>query len=425
MRSAANPLRLDPSRRAARHCLLLCARSEGNKSSRPGAADPAAGLTPPLRQSVDWAYFLELGCHHGLLPLAYDRLRRQDTVVPPGVLAHLRHVYHANLRRNIRLEATLAEAVTALQGAGIEPIVLKGGALAGTLYPHPGLRPMVDLDLLIPGEAMDRAGSALAAAGYSLSGALPAAMVPFQQRFGGGLEWLREGHFGAARIDLQHDLVGVDFCRHAFAVDPNELRARARPLILGRRQALQLSAEDTLIHLCLHPAVQHGYASPLIGYVDIDRLVAREGADSFWQRLVVRAGQFRTRTAVYNGLRCAQDLLGTPVPAGILAGLAPGGLRGRALQRLAPLDEGRIWTRTEQVPSGLRQLLLYAALMERRQDVLGMVRAILFPCRDWLAARYNLDDEGQARLQGLVHPLRVARALVRGLHRPLVQSGLE
>jgi len=70
-------------------------------------------------------------------------------------------------------------------------------------------------------------------------------------------------------------------------------------------------------------------------------------------------------------------------------------------------------------------LLLYAALMDRTRDVGGMVRAILFPDKEWLAVRYSLKSEAQVRRYRLIHPLRVARALARGLHRPLIQSGLE
>jgi hypothetical protein len=418
MRPRTDPLSLDASQLAARACLLYCTRLDD--------AGSAAELAPLGQGDVDWTYFLDLGQKHGLLPLAYHRLRRLEGDLPPdGVMAHLRNIYHANLRHNLRLGPSLAQAVAALQEAGLEPIVLKGGALAETAYSDPGLRPMVDLDLLVPVEAMDRAGTALAAIGYRRVGKLSPQMVAFQQRFGGGLEWLRQDELGLTRIDLQHNLVGVDLCRRAFPIRPGDLWASARPLPLVRGGALQLSAADALIHLCLHPALHHGYAVPLIGYVDIDRLVRNESSDNFWQRLAERAGQFRARTAVYHALRCAMDLLGTPVPPEILAALAPHGLRRRAVSWLAPLEEQRLWARPGQPLGGLHQLLLYAAVMERKRDALAMVRCILFPGREWLAVRYGLQDEGQARLYRIVHPLRVVRSFVRGLSRPLGQSGLE
>lgn len=417
MSSTDNLPGMDAPQLAARACLLLCARS------RTGDSGHLASL---LGQGIDWQYLLDEGQRHGVLPLVYECLHRLGfDLVPRDVKARLQDVYRANLRRVLRLQASLAEAVTALQQEGIEPIVLKGGALADTVYANPGLRPMVDLDLLVRPGAMKLAGSVLADMGYHLSGNLPARMVAFQQRFGGGLEWQRDGDFALTRIDLQHNLVGVDLCRHAFPIEPEALWAEARSLPLDRGQALQLSAEDTLIHLCLHPPLHHGYAVSLIGTVDIDWLVAREGSDEFWDRLVARARQFRVRMAVFHCLCSAQDLLGTPVPAVILDALAPSALRQRLLERLAPLDEERVWAGVDQQPSGLHQLLIYITLMERPWDALGMVWMILFPNQEWLAVRYGLGGKWQAGLYRLVHPFRVARALLRSLHRPLVQSGLE
>lgn len=58
----------------------------------------------------------------------------------------------ADLARTMLADALAAEVVTALRGAGIEPLLLKGPALAERLYaPEP--RPYVDADLLVaPGE---------------------------------------------------------------------------------------------------------------------------------------------------------------------------------------------------------------------------------------------------------------------------------
>ena len=417
MGSTAISPTIDQPKRSARQCLLLCARSH------PGHE---AALLCLLRQGVDWEYFLDQGLRHGLLPLAYDRLRRLDRVpVPPEVMARLQAIYYGTLARNLRLQASLAEVVALLQREAIEPIVLKGGALAGTVYADPGLRPMTDLDLLVPPEAMERAGTALASMGYHLSGRLTAQLVRFQERVGGRLEWVRKQYGQPTYLDLQFHLVGVDLCRHAFTIEPETLWVAARTLPLERGQALQLSPEDMLIHLCLHSGMGHAYASPLVSTVDVDWLVAREGSDEFWVRLAERAGQFRARTIVYRGLCWARDLLGTPVPAKTLAALAPSPLRQRLLVRLAPLDEERAWQGVDSRPKGLHELLLYAALMERPRDALGMVRAILIPDPEWLAARYGLEGGRQTRLYGLVHPFRVARAFVRGLHRPLDQSGLE
>jgi len=68
--------------------------------------------------------------------------------------------------RNIRLYADLARALRALNQADVPVMVLKGAALAQTVYPRLSQRPMGDADLLVRPEDRDRARGALEAAGY-------------------------------------------------------------------------------------------------------------------------------------------------------------------------------------------------------------------------------------------------------------------
>ena len=57
--------------------------------------------------------------------------------------------YYHSLALNTLLLRELGQVQTALTGAGLRCLVLKGAALEATIYPEPGLRPMVDVDLLI------------------------------------------------------------------------------------------------------------------------------------------------------------------------------------------------------------------------------------------------------------------------------------
>jgi hypothetical protein len=399
--------------------LLLCARGRFDDEVR-------ATVEALLGQEVDWQRLLAVAALHRLLPHLYYRLRELDhTLLPAPVMDRLKSNYYANLRRSLWLQHELLQVIQQLRRQGIEVIVLKGGALAWTVYPNPALRPMADLDLLVRPEEMARVGPALEALGFHRSASLPAHMVAFQEAFGGGVEWVCERNGVKVALDIQHDLVGVDWCRGALSIEADALWQAACPLPLNGIQARQLSAEDTLIHLCLHPALHHGYAFAFSGYVDIDRLVWQVGSDPFWTRLLERVGRFQVRTVVYGGLLAAHRLLATPVPPEVLAELAPRGARLHLLRRLAPLDRDADLQEAGKPVTGVRQMLLYAMLMDRWQDAGRMLWSILFPDPDWLAARYGLNGRGRARLYRLVHPFRVARAFVRGLYRPLLQSSLE
>ncbi len=157
----------------------------------------------------------------------------------------------------------------------------------------------------------------------------------------------------------------------------------------------------------------------------MDRVVAASEPALSWSRLVQRAGRFQVRTVVYYGLHCAHRLLGTPLPDEVQRALKPGAAQLRVLRSLAPLTPEAVLDAESEGPRGAGQVLLYAALVDRVRYVAGMVRGILFPSEEWLTVRYSLASRGQARRYRLVHPLRVARAFLRGLTRPLIESSLE
>ena len=76
--------------------------------------------------------------------------------------------------RNQLLRRTAAEAVAALNAAGIEPVLLKGMALwASQPASAPFARMMSDVDLMVTPNDAERAVSALEAAGFGVLARYP------------------------------------------------------------------------------------------------------------------------------------------------------------------------------------------------------------------------------------------------------------
>jgi hypothetical protein len=381
--------------------LTYCARGRWDAEAR-------AGMARVLAEGVDWPALLAAASSHRLAPLLRARLLSVDgDGVPAETRDLLRLAYFASLVRNERLQRDLAEVVAALQAAGVETLVLKGGALA-KLYGSLAHRPMVDLDLLIRREAMARAQPVLAELGYLP----PAEEVTGPQEFawyqGGELEFGRvDGQAEPTVLDMHWHLVTVPWFRYASAVDMEAVWAAARPLALDGVTAWQLSAEDMVIHLCLHQAIQHGYQCSLMHYADLDRVVG--GGKVCWEELVARASRFRVKTAVYWGLWLARQRLGTEVPDWVLAALAPRGLRQKVLERPILEEQGALG---EGVSIGLNRLLR-VALIDRPRDLAGMMTRTLFPDREWLRARYELEDGAGTWACRLRHPVGVVSAVAR------------
>jgi hypothetical protein len=109
-----------------------------------------------------------------MTPAIYGALHAKglSSTLPEDFRAYTAELYELNRRRNQRLKEQTLEAVVALNGCGIEPLLLKGAAhLFSDTFSDTGARVMTDLDLLVPRAAFDRARTLLEGLGYRAHGA--------------------------------------------------------------------------------------------------------------------------------------------------------------------------------------------------------------------------------------------------------------
>ena len=180
------------------------------------------------------------------------------------------------LARHLLALATLARLASALDAASCPWIVFKGPAVAKLGYPRPGLRSYHDVDALVAPERFSDALDALGAAGFLLA-----------DRNWGLVEETGAGQLhlelpGAAPVDLHWHVLFTKELRERFAVPTGELLERSRPVDLGGVAARTLDPCDTLLHLCLHAALEGG--DRLCWLKDVD-LVARHDPPD-WDELV-------------------------------------------------------------------------------------------------------------------------------------------
>jgi Uncharacterised nucleotidyltransferase len=153
-------MELSPERRL----LLACAKASlsGEEIQR-----IAQELSHP---DLDWNYLTAAACAHGVAPLIYHNLQRSRVtrVLPLGATETLRNSYYGNAARNSFLYSELRNVLKAFRDKQIEVIVLKGAALAETVYPNRALRPMSDIDLLVRREKLTEVEATLLDMGYIL-----------------------------------------------------------------------------------------------------------------------------------------------------------------------------------------------------------------------------------------------------------------
>jgi hypothetical protein len=301
---------------------------------------------------------------------------------------------------NLLLYGDLIRALTALAAAGVPVIVLKGAALAVTIYPSLADRRMSDADILVQPGQRDRARAALEGAGYRFLPEPPQRFGPFDTEFTGEMKF-RWGEHNA--IDLHWELTAQDWLRRLAALDMAALWRDARPFAIVHAQALQLSPYDTLLHLCLHLS-SHAYIHPN-GYRDIRQLLAYEQPFP-WDDFVARARSFRLSAMCYFVL----DALAL-MPPEVRAALRPPAWQRWLVPRLADPRRGLAGQLTY---NRYRGYLLHLALADRPADVLRVLAWLFFPGPRWLAERYRLRGRWRPWLACAWHPLVVVSQGLQG-----------
>ena len=358
-----------------------------------------------LSVSLDWNAVAHMARRTGLGPLLYHALQSLEISVPPDILTDLEADYYLVAAANTLRFQELGEILQHLTTAGIPVLVLKGAALAGTAYGNIALRPMADLDLLIPREFMVQVPRLLEPLGYQRMPGPPGHSLAYDAQFGGEIGLTKATPAGVFMLDIHWHLLAHQWLHHATCIDMDTLWQAALSFEMDDLHALQFCPEDALLHICLHAGFSHAYAY-LLNLVDVDRAVAYF-ADLNWDRVLQRAHDFEVRVPTYFGLRFAHDLMKTPVPDQVLAALRPAALRRWGVGHLAG-PEQTLQGDPSPLP-GSSRYLLHLALIDGLPGILRLARFLVLPGDDWLAIRYGLTRGADIRLARFWHPFRMAQ----------------
>lgn len=130
-------------------------------------ADPDANHTATLAalSDCDWRALLQSAIEARLIPIVARAVERSGIRAEPpaDVAAAIASECRWHSLNTLRQQAAVARLTRTLDKLGFAPIALKGVALAHCSYPDPVLRPMRDLDLLLPAEQAEAAQDALLA----------------------------------------------------------------------------------------------------------------------------------------------------------------------------------------------------------------------------------------------------------------------
>jgi hypothetical protein len=133
---------------------------------------------PPVCSPEAWDHVVSCLRPHWIIPLmAFHMLSWPKECRPPEkILSVFENALLAGAARNLLMGRQIEQVLTAFQEAGIPVLLVKGPALARTVYPDPALRHSSDIDLLIRPEdfllcerIMEKLGYSCPACTYHLS----------------------------------------------------------------------------------------------------------------------------------------------------------------------------------------------------------------------------------------------------------------
>jgi len=260
----------------------------------------AAGEGWPPSSGATADQFVARANTEALLPLLFA-----DDGLPPVVadaLGRVRALERLSARRSDILLAAERHVSEVLRH---EPfIVLKGADYRHRLYPTPRLRPMQDIDILVPRSRMEAVSRALVTGGLSR---VPLSVVwqsPYPLSATGDLSSHHEQLFrlGDVSVDVHHSFVQ----RSRNRVDYDGVWARKVPVDTFGASAYRLADSDALVYHAISMASEE-FSVPLLRYVDLWMMI--RVAPGICPAAVQRAREWRVQRALYGAYRLAVRLI--------------------------------------------------------------------------------------------------------------------
>lgn len=344
----------------------------------------AGNLTPDAIPTDQWPAITALALQHGLAPMLRWTLKQAGVDIESNPTWQL--LAHARCKTAIDWalkERAQLEVDAALQSAGIPAIWLKGSVLARTVYPEPSLRPMGDLDVLVPYEQREAALQIVRDRGYDFYN-LPR-LIP--RSSGDELELrythhyhLRGGQMNSIVLELHFNLLG-----HYEPLPMDRLQ-----WFWGQRRVVKhdnqssfytFSPEAHLLYLAAHAVLQHGEAQLyLLRYFDIFQVVSQ--LPLAWDVLLDQAVALKWTFALERALLNAKEYFSAPVPEEVL----------EALSKRRPKDEAPPLVIQLQGPDGHWKQMQQRLGRMSMQDRLRMLGRKMFPPQKYMRWRYNIRD---------------------------------
>lgn len=343
-----------------------------------------APVAPPTDE-IDWRMVGDLARIHRLEGRLYRAVERNIVAPPDAVATSVRKAAFGHLHGSLPILQQRDRLIHILAEEGIVPMVVKGAALVDSLYRDAALRPMDDVDLLLPDGA----------------GARVEALAPR----------LRDAGIDLRRFEIEedhHDLT-MD---GTYRLDFPRLWSDSRPAPFADGLARIPSLEDQLLLVCVSCCRNSFWR--LVTILDAAEILHRHHGDLDWDRIAARAHQWELAPALDTLLALTGMLFGVDAPERARAPLAPEAWRRRCIREL--LGAYRLHAggglEAVNIPRPIAAFALKYSVSTPRV-LLRQARSVLFPDWRWMRSHYPRAGRTELVLRYLAHPFVVAGLAAR------------
>lgn len=249
-----------------------------------------------------WRAINRQAAQHRLRPMLHDRAIKGSWALPEWLAQDWSVSHHRSALRALRQRVELVRIAQAFAPQGLGAVVLKGGAFVWREGHDPALRPLRDLDLLIPEGQADQATAILAALGYVAGAGTPDEhakhLPPMTAR--------------DVTVELHLHLLDThdqaDAAREAAFI--TRFRDRAEPSAVA--PGIHIPAgSDTLLHLIVHAVLDHQFNNGPLLIADMLGLIEAGGVD--WTAFWTEAEALECVRACQLALAMGEAVAGMPV----------------------------------------------------------------------------------------------------------------
>lgn len=370
--------------------------------------DPHTFVTAFLRGTArEWPWttdasaqkaFLYEAAFHRFDPLIAHELKRSGAATgwPGSVLRTINRTLRHHTAREALMQVELTRVLDALGGAGVPTLLIKGTALAYTVYPVPAVRRRNDTDIVIRRADCERAVSVLNDLGYRRENYLIGEHVSHQALF------RRTDRYGNVHdLDVHWKISNRPLFADMLSWD--ELDAAAVPVPALGAHARAAGLLHALTIACVHPVAHHGNApvNRLRWIYDIHLLATAlpESDVEPWVELVKR---IQIRAVCAHGLAQAREHFGTEIPRQALEAFSRAAGERSAWYLTAAPWRGDVRLSDLRTTPGLR-------------GKLQLAREVVLPAASYMREEYRVPSSA------LVIPLYFFRA-VRGCWRLFLRA---